>query len=250
MDIVACSIEECDRKYYCKGYCKLHYTRAKRHGDPLIVKYNPRVPSSNAPCIMDGCEDPYFSRKMCPKHYQRWRKHGDATLGASSFPSGCTVADCAKDHYAHGLCSAHHSRSKRHGSPTARLRGEVVDGHKICSQCRRDLSVGMYRITNYRGSDELNSQCSTCVKKYVHARRALLAAAESDDYMPHEIFARDHWVCQLCNESIDESLKWPHRYSASVDHLLPLSRGGTDTLQNVQGAHLTCNISKGARIPV
>lgn len=244
-----CSVAECERKYYCKGFCKLHYTRSVRHGDPLAVKYKPAAPSDNAPCVVDGCDKPYLSRKMCAQHYQRWRKHGDPSLGASSFPVGCSVADCDKSHYAHGLCSAHNTRNKRHGSPTARLRGEVVNGCKICSSCGRDLPVSMYRATNYRGYEELNAQCRTCVKKYVHARRALLAAAESDDYKPHEIFARDGWVCQLCNEPIDEILKWPHRYSASVDHIRPLSLGGSDTLQNVQSAHLTCNISKGARIP-
>src|SRR5699024_862664 len=34
-----CSIEECDRPYEAKGYCKLHYNRWSRWGDPLIVKY-------------------------------------------------------------------------------------------------------------------------------------------------------------------------------------------------------------------
>lgn len=244
-----CSIVECERKYYSKGLCKLHYTRKVRHGDPLMVKYERREPSGNGPCIVNGCEKPYHSRKMCPQHYQRWRKHGDAALGGRDFPVGCSVTGCPKSHYAHGLCSAHNSRNRRHGSPTARLRGEVVNGRKVCSQCKRDLPVAMYRTTNYRGYDELHSNCNTCSKKYVHARRALLAATESDDYRPHEIFARDLWVCQLCYEPMDESLRWPYRYSASVDHILPLSLGGSDTLQNVQGAHLTCNISKGARIP-
>lgn len=244
-----CSLAECGRPYHCKNFCRMHYNRYVRHGDPLVVKYKQGAVSNNAPCIIDGCDKPYQSRKMCPQHYQRWRKHGDPGLGASSYPVGCAVDSCNKSHYAHGLCSAHHTRARRHGSPTARLRGEIVNGCKICSTCKRDLPVVMYRVTNYRGTDELGAQCRTCVKKYVHARRALIAAAESDDYKPHEIFARDGWTCKLCDLPIDESLKWPHRYSASVDHILPLSLGGSDTLQNVQSAHLTCNISKGARIP-
>jgi hypothetical protein len=249
MNDSTCSLVDCDRKYYSKNLCKLHYTRNVRHGDPRTVKYQRRTPSSNAPCIVDGCEKPYETRKMCPQHYQRWRRHGDASLGGSSFPVGCAVDNCTKDHYAHGWCSAHFTRNKRHGSPTYRIQGEVVDGRKICSQCKRDLPVDMYRASSHRKPDELHSHCRTCAKKYIHARRALLAATESDDYKPHEVFARDQWVCQLCNEPINELLKWPHRYSASVDHVLPLSLGGSDTLQNVQSAHLTCNISKGARIP-
>lgn len=242
MPSVTCSIEECDRKHHSLGHCKLHYTRNVRHGDPLATKYKPGVPSENGPCLVMGCDNPYFSRQMCPMHYQRWRKHGDAALGASSFQVGCSIAGCGKSHYAHGWCSAHFTRNKRHGSPTARLQGEVFDGHKICSQCARDLPTARFR--------EGRGECRTCAKKYIHARRALIASVESDNYRPHEVFARDLWTCQLCMEPMDESLKWPHRYSPSVDHITPLSLGGTNTLANVQGAHLTCNISKGARIPV
>lgn len=33
-----CTIEDCKERARGKGYCLLHYTRWKRHGDPLIVK--------------------------------------------------------------------------------------------------------------------------------------------------------------------------------------------------------------------
>ena len=35
-----CSIENCNRKHHSKDYCKMHYKRYKKHGDPLIVKRN------------------------------------------------------------------------------------------------------------------------------------------------------------------------------------------------------------------
>lgn len=242
MSIIACSVDGCERKYYSKNFCKLHYTRYQRHGDPLVRKYKTgATPISSAPCVVDGCEKPSHSRKMCPMHYQRNRLRGDISDAGTQYPKGCTVADCSKAHYAHGLCSAHHTLKRRHGSELYRLQGEVRDGKKICSQCARDLPLSMYS----RGA---MSYCRTCAKKYVHARRALLASVESDDYRPSQIFERDNWTCQLCAMPVDESLSWPHRFSASVDHIIPLSKGGNDTLSNVQLAHLTCNISKGARV--
>lgn len=46
-------------------------------------------------------------------------------------------------------------------------------------------------------------------------------------------------VCHLCGgEGAD-----------SVDHLIPRSRGGADTLDNLRPAHLSCNQRKGARLP-
>ncbi len=37
-----CDVVECKRKHFAWGYCKLHYRRVKKHGDPLIISaYDP-----------------------------------------------------------------------------------------------------------------------------------------------------------------------------------------------------------------
>ena len=33
-----CSVENCENKHYASGCCEKHYTRLKRHGNPLFVK--------------------------------------------------------------------------------------------------------------------------------------------------------------------------------------------------------------------
>lgn len=33
-----CIVAECETKIHCRGYCKKHYNRVQRHGDPTIVK--------------------------------------------------------------------------------------------------------------------------------------------------------------------------------------------------------------------
>src|SRR5439155_15947639 len=33
-----CSIQDCDQLEYRRGWCTMHFTRWKRHGDPLFVK--------------------------------------------------------------------------------------------------------------------------------------------------------------------------------------------------------------------
>ncbi len=35
--IKQCKLEECDKPHHCKGFCRTHYLRWYRHGDPLIV---------------------------------------------------------------------------------------------------------------------------------------------------------------------------------------------------------------------
>jgi 5-methylcytosine-specific restriction endonuclease McrA len=62
------------------------------------------------------------------------------------------------------------------------------------------------------------------------------------------VFERDGWTCGLCSEPVDPALSWPDPQSASLDHVLPLSRGGSHTMANVQLAHLGCNVEKGAAV--
>ena len=70
------------------------------------------------------------------------------------------------------------------------------------------------------------------------------------DYEPYPnrvIFERDNYVCGLCLQVIDSELEYPHPMSASVDHIVPMSRGGDSSPRNVQAAHLECNRSKNNR---
>lgn len=60
--------------------------------------------------------------------------------------------------------------------------------------------------------------------------------------------ARHKPNCAICGKAIDYTLKWPDPWCFVVDHIMPLKRGGRDTLSNKQPAHNTCNSTKRARI--
>ena len=78
-------------------------------------------------------------------------------------------------------------------------------------------------------------------------RRARKAGATVESFRSEEIYERDGWVCQLCDGRVDRSLAWPEPMSASLDHIVPLSKGGAHSRANVQCSHLDCNVRKGAR---
>lgn len=82
------------------------------------------------------------------------------------------------------------------------------------------------------------------------ARRRMLKqqANQGERFAPSDVYERDGWTCGLCRLPVDPGLAWPHPMSASVDHILPLSQGGSHTLANVQRAHLSCNSRKSDRI--
>jgi 5-methylcytosine-specific restriction endonuclease McrA len=56
-------------------------------------------------------------------------------------------------------------------------------------------------------------------------------------------------VCAICGQPVDFSLKYPHPMCATVDHIIPIDRGGHPSdLSNLQLAHFTCNVKKANRI--
>ena len=57
-----------------------------------------------------------------------------------------------------------------------------------------------------------------------------------------EIIHRDKWTCYLCGAK----LKYDEIH---LDHLVPLSRGGENTKENLAVACAECNIAKGNRTP-
>lgn len=83
---------------------------------------------------------------------------------------------------------------------------------------------------------------------YDARRRALVEQARTaDTFAPIDVHTRDEWTCKLCLQPIDAEIAWPDPKSPSMDHVIPLSRGGAHAMHNVQSAHLGCNSSKGDR---
>ena len=58
----------------------------------------------------------------------------------------------------------------------------------------------------------------------------------------HNIYARDGSRCQYCGKRFSTS-------ELSLDHVVPLSRGGLTTWENVVCACLKCNVRKGSKSP-
>lgn len=62
-----------------------------------------------------------------------------------------------------------------------------------------------------------------------------------------KVFERDNWTCQLCGCRTPKRLKGSNEKRApTLDHIVPMSKGGGHTWVNVQCACWECNIAKGA----
>ena len=56
-------------------------------------------------------------------------------------------------------------------------------------------------------------------------------------------------VCGICGKPVDFSFKYPHPLSPTVDHIIPVSKGGHPSdLANLQLAHRWCNRAKSNKL--
>jgi 5-methylcytosine-specific restriction endonuclease McrA len=83
----------------------------------------------------------------------------------------------------------------------------------------------------------------------VGRRRAMQAGVTFGAVDTDALWLESAGSCPLCNEPMDQSLRWPLPLSTSLDHIVPLSKGGTHEQANLQWTHLVCNIRKGAKSP-
>lgn len=63
-----------------------------------------------------------------------------------------------------------------------------------------------------------------------------------------EIAERDNFVCHICSGLVDMSLPRTSGLGATVDHVIPLSKGGSDEPDNLRLAHWVCNVRKGSKV--
>lgn len=80
-------------------------------------------------------------------------------------------------------------------------------------------------------------------KYYSPKRRAIYAQGDEIDHL--SLFILHNWICNICKKEINPKLRFPHNMAATVEHVIPLCKGGTHTWDNVRPAHASCNFSKG-----
>lgn len=86
-------------------------------------------------------------------------------------------------------------------------------------------------------------------------RKLRLQFVKSEKYTTQDVL--DAWgtICHICKEEIDISIRRNYtdrspgwEMSLTLDHVIPVSYGGSDTLENVKPAHSICNTKKGPKV--
>lgn len=76
----------------------------------------------------------------------------------------------------------------------------------------------------------------------VIALKEYISASRYPAFTRFNVFLRDHFSCQYCNQ------RHP-THDLTFDHLIPKSKGGRTTWDNVVTACMDCNMRKGNRLP-
>lgn len=99
------------------------------------------------------------------------------------------------------------------------------------------------KTSSRKGRKYCSEKCSDLVSWRVqkHVRRARKRGVEREVIDLPTLLVRDKFKCGICYRKIKVGLQYPHPLSASMDHIIPLSRGGSHTWMNVQASHHACN---------
>lgn len=161
--------------------------------------------------------------------------------------SKCCSDDCKKEI----------ARRKQKEYWDTKKAASIVNEHvtKICKECGKTFTTNTFADRRLFCSEKClkkngrHSQAGILSRKLNNqTRRARLRGAKVESFNSIEIFERDGWHCQLCGEVVDKGLSHPHSLSPTLDHIIPLAKGGSHERENVQLAHFICNSRKGDRL--
>lgn len=112
-----------------------------------------------------------------------------------------------------------------------------------CQDCQT-----LVTMTNGGGTPKVCESCRVIRNRGIngrkaHARRASGPPALSVD----QLAARDGCRCHICHRKIDMALTGLAKWGPTIEHILPVSKGGTNEPENLALAHRHCNTARGNR---
>ncbi len=241
-----CYADGCENEAKAKGLCQKHYYRLKNTGS-LETKRDVssfKGAKTHVLCEFPGCENKTKAVGLCNTHYKQKLKYGKpgSTL-VSNKNKPCSVDGCDELSYAKGMCRVHYIRNLHHGDPSILLQQINIGNCSVCGESKA-TSLGMCGRCYYRW--KVSSDEGFRVKSGLrnNRRRAARINAPSEKYTREQVLEKTGGKCGICGREIDLNIKYPNPLCFTYDHIVPLSKGGSNLFENVQAAHLGCNCKK------
>lgn len=113
-----------------------------------------------------------------------------------------------------------------------------------CPSCNAWVALELQAPTKYCAQCKRRIELDRATRK-THARRA----AGFTCMTVHEIAERDGTRCHICHHKVNMGLSGMNKWGPTVEHITPVSMGGTNDPTNTVLAHRHCNVSRGNRQP-
>jgi hypothetical protein len=157
-----------------------------------------------------GKKDQRFCSTRCRRTHQADRNKEKHKLEMrEKYPDGIRTEPC-------GWCGEPRTFDIRQSTPTA-----------YHPDCTKEAQAARYRIKTVKRQKVKNP-----------------------NRISHEQVVREYGdKCHICLEPINLELPRTHRLGLTVDHVIPLSKGGKDEMDNLRPAHWICNILKSDKMP-
>lgn len=208
-----CSIDDCTNPAIARGWCTAHWTRWKRHGDPLGGG-TPRQPMPDRCTADEDCDNPPFARGLCATHWRRDK--------ATQDPDG----------YAEFLAK----RREWQANNTDRVAASRKKSRE------KNLEANLARCAAWRGENRDRVMANNWI-----ARRRSHGLPEHVVELvdPAVVYDRDRGICQICGDPVDATLPPSNPWSATIDHRIPVVDPASEhSYANTQLAHFDCNRRK------
>lgn len=133
------------------------------------------------------------------------------------------------------------SRKCKDGANYASVAAEILasKSERSCLHCAAVIPQAARRDKVFC-SEQCNSRAHALQRKL----RARTGQDDKPGYLRSAICERDDWRCWICKKFVDRHADHPDPLAPSLDHLIPVSRGGVSELSNLRLTHLVCNLRR------
>jgi len=231
-----CTVDGCDSKHQALGLCATHYSQLQRERNGG-KRYDRKVEIA-----CEYCGGP----RMVNAQHADVQRYCSLSCSSRANQSGLTHDEFMqrqrrrnRDRHRRNKERARMRELKRVTQPPAAWKSVQ------CCVCTQWFISKQFDMTC---SDECNiARLLEVRRKQRGRRRARERNAYVADVQPSRVFELDGYRCHLCNKKCDATKVVPHPRAPTVDHVIPLSNGGTHEPANCRTACFICNSTKGSR---
>lgn len=143
-------------------------------------------------------------------------------------------------------------RSNGIGGSICQVSNGVGRGEK-----RKCLACGIeFECSAGHNKKYCSEKCARSVYDSIYGakRRASIVVVDNDISLK-KLYVRDHGICHICGKitnwddyTVVNGKKCVSKNYPTIDHIIPVSRGGAHSWDNIALAHMSCNASKCNRL--